>query len=54
MAIKINTHWIKIAWLTALQYSFLQTLPTEKGQKKMKHHNNAQTRIEKTASSYAK
>lgn len=34
MAIKINTHCIKVAWLTAPQYSFLQTFSIVKTQKK--------------------
>lgn len=48
MAIKINTQWIKVVWLTAPQYSFLQTLLTAKTQKKMKSHNNAKTKIDET------
>lgn len=46
MAIKINTHWIKVVWLTAPQYDFLQTVPIVKTQKKMKSHNNTKTRID--------
>lgn len=49
MAIKINTHWIKTAWLTALQCNFLQTLLIERSQKKMTNHENAKTEIEKTS-----
>lgn len=47
MAIKTNSHWIKVVWLTAPQYSLLQTAPIVKTQRKMKSHNNAKTKIDK-------
>lgn len=46
MAIKINTHWIKVALVTVPQYSSLQTLPIVKTQKKKKNHNNVKTKID--------
>lgn len=48
MAIKINTHWIKVVWLTAPRYSFLQTFPIVKTPKKMKSHTNDKTNIDET------
>lgn len=46
MAIKKNTLWIKVVWLTAPRYSLLQTFPIVKTPKKMKSHTNAKTNID--------
>lgn len=48
MAIKTNNQWIKVVWLTVPQYSFLQTTPIVKTQRKMKSHNNAKTKMDET------